>query len=277
MSLAALLATSAHATLADPLKAEYRAPTEDEVKATPALKDHMILDVTPAQGFALDNVDMLRTTVGTQKGRADRAEAKVAAFGDLKPEEVTTRLTRLTELEALDPAKEADKIALAKIETAKREMADANKADLDKANARADRYKGSLDRTLRVEQAQKAIGAAGGNAEALLPHVLNNLKFNETDDGKFTVQVVDGDGNPRIGDAAGNPMTLTQLVEEFKAKDSFAPLFSATGASGGGGAPPGGGGGAPPAGTLKRSEMDNNTKADYIEKHGQQAYLSLAS
>lgn len=276
MALAAMIAASAHAELADPIKGEYRAPTEAEIAANPALKDHMLLDVQPVQGFGLDNVEMLRTTLGREKGRADKAERAAAAFGDLKPEEITAKLEKLGELEALDPAKEADKLAAAKVEAAKREMAAQHEASVKAKDEKINKYRGALDNTLRREQAIKAITEAGGSAEALLPHVLNHLKFNETDDGKFAIQVVDSDGNPRIGDAAGNPMSLTQLVDEFKTKDSFAPLFQASGASGGGAGGTGGGqGGTPPPGGLKKSAMDANAKADYIEKHGQQAYMAL--
>jgi hypothetical protein len=57
--------------------------------------------------------------------------------------------------------------------------------------------------------------------------------------------VVDGKGNPRIGDAQGNPMTIKQLVDELKQDPDFARNFEGSGSSGGG-APrsnAGGGGG----------------------------------
>lgn len=272
MALAAILA--AIDGLPEAIKGEYRPASDSEVQTNPALKGKYLLDVTPADGFRLGNVDGLNTSVQTLTTAKQQLEGKLAKFGDLNPDDVTAKLTRLGELEAIDPAKEADKLVTAKVDAVKRDMTtqfDTERTDL---NGKVGKYRGALDNVLRKGAAIEQISAAGGSVEALLPHVLNNLKFVESDDGKFNVQVVDGDGNTRVGDAAGNPMTVAQLVGEFKSKDAFAPLFSASGQSGGGASPSsgGGGGGAP---GKKRSEMSPNEKADFIAKSGSDAYLNL--
>ncbi len=275
MALAAILASID--SLSEGLKGEYRPASDAEVAANPALKGKFLLDVTPTEGFRLGNVDGLNSQVQKLTGDKTKLEGKLAKFGDLNPEDVTAKLEKLGTLEALDPEKEADKIAQAKVDAALRDQAGKFDTERQSLTGKAQTYRGALDGVLRRGEAIKAITEAGGSTEALLPHILGNLKFNETDDGKFSVQVVDAEGNPRIGDAAGNPMTLEQLVGEYKTKDAFAPLFDASGKSGGGAKGGGQGGGSAPAGGKKKSEMSLNERADYIEQHGQEAYLALAS
>lgn len=271
MALAALIAASSHAALAEAIRGEYRQPTEQELAANPALKDHMILDVTPTSGFGLDNVDQLRSVLGQEKARGDKAESTAAKFRDL-PADAAARLTRLAELEKLDPTAEADKIANTKFEAAKTQLLDQFENEKKPLLERGDKLFSALDKAMRVQAATSAIVEAGGNPDVLLPHVLGSTKFVEKD-GEFSVQVVDEKGNPRIGDSAGGSMTLTQLVTEFKSKEAFAPLFAASGVSGGGGKP--GTGGKAPAAGVKKSEMDLNARAQFIEEHGQEAYLAL--
>lgn len=272
MALAAIIAATTHAGLADPIKAEYRTPTEAEIAANPNLKDHMVLDVSAVNGYGLDNVEALKSNLGREKTRADNAESAAAAFKDL-PKDAAKRLERLAELEKLDPTAEADKIATQKFEAAKAELIAKHEEEKKPLQQRAETLFSELDKAKRVQAATAAIVEEGGNPDVLLPHVLSSTKFVEKD-GKFDVSVVDGEGNVRIGDSNGGPMSLKQLVAEFKSKDAFAPLFSASGKSGGGATGGTGTGGAAPTG-KKKSEMDLNSRAQFIEEHGQEAYLAL--
>jgi hypothetical protein len=67
----------------------------------------------------------------------------------------------------------------------------------------------------------------------LLPHILPFIKVTEQDD-DFTAQVVDAKGNPRIADGQATPMTIAQLVEQFKADEAFGVAFAPSGAAGAG-------------------------------------------
>lgn len=276
MALAALLASSAVAALAEPLKGEYRQPTDAELAANPALKDHMILDVTPASGYGLDNVDQLKKTLGTEKARADKAEGDLAPFKALKvkPEEVASKLEKLGTLEAIDPTKEADRLAEEKARGIKEQLVTAHNDEKKTWTERERTLLSVVDDAKRTQAATSAIVEAGGNPDVLLPHVLGQTKLVEKD-GQFEVQVVDAQGNARIGDASGGLMSLSQLVDEFKAKDAFAPLFEASGKSGGGAKEGGGGGGATGSVRSKADLIDLNAKAAFIEEHGQEAYLAL--
>lgn len=271
MALAALLATTAHAALADPLKGEYRAPTDAEIAANPSLKDHMILDVTPTSGYGLDNVDALKSNLGAANTRAEKAESAAAKFKDL-PADAAARLEKLANLEKIDPTKEADKLAEAKFEAMKGQLIQNHEAEKTDLNKKAEFLTGHLDQAMRVQAATSAIAEAGGNPDVLLPHVLGQTKFEIVDD-KPTVKVIDSAGNARVGDSAGGPMTLSQLVDEFKAKPGFDSLFDASGKSGGGSSNSGGGSNAPTG--KKKSELSLNERADYIEKHGMDGYMAL--
>lgn len=272
--LKALLASSAVAALAEPLKAEYRDPTEAELAANPALKDHMILDVGAEGGYGLDNVDALKKTLGTEKKRADDAEKSLKAFEGV-PADAKAKLAKLEELEKLDPDKEADKIAQAKFDSMKADLVKAHDDEMSPLKERASLLFTELDKSRRQEAATKAIVDAGGNPDVLLPHVLGHTKFVEKD-GQFSVQVIDpASGAPRVADAHGNGMSLVQLVDEFKGKDAFAPLFSASGKSGGGGQPGTGPASQLPGNVRSKADLDLNSKAEYIEKHGMEAYVAL--
>lgn len=281
MALKALLASTAVAALADGLKEQYRNPSDAEIAANPALKDNMILDVTPEAGYGLDNVEKLKQTLGTEKARADNAETKLKPFVDAKidPAKVSQSLERLAELEKIDPTKEADRLAEEKAKGIKDQLVEAHNTEKKGWQTREQKLVGELDKATRIQAATTAIVEAGGNPDVLLPHVLGQTKFVEKEDGTFSVAVVDAQGNPRIGDAGGGAMNLGQLVEEFKAKDSFAPLFQASGKSGGGAQNPGGGGKPANTGAVrsKADLSDLNAKAEFIEEHGQEAYLALPS
>lgn len=272
MALAAILA--AIDSLPDTLKGEYRPATDAEVQANPALKDKFLLDVTPADGFRLGAVDALTTKLSQTTSKLGNIEAKLKTLPEgLSLDDIPNRLSELDTLKALDPVKEADKLAAAKVDAAKTDMAKQFEGERTTLKGAADKYRGALDGVLRRGEAVRAISEAGGSVEVLLPHVLAHTKFVETDDGKFKVDVVDAEGNTRIGDAGGNPMNLDQLVGEFKTKDAFAANFSASGQSGGGAKGGTGGGGGAPA--KKKSEMSLNDRADFIGKHGSDAYLNL--
>lgn len=274
MALAAILASID--TVPEALRTEYRQASEAEVQANPALKDKFLLDVTPTEGFRLGNVDGLTTKLSQTTTKLTGLEAALKTLPEgVKLEDVPSRLSELETLKALDPAKEADKIANHKVEAAKADMAKQFDTERSTLKGAADKYRGALDGVMRRGEAVKAIAEKGGSVEALLPHVLGSTKFTETDDGKFKVDVVDGEGNVRVGDAAGNPMSLDQLVDEFKGKDAFAPLFAASGQSGGGATGGSGGGGGGAITGKKKSELSLNERADFISKHGSNAYLAL--
>lgn len=105
--------------------------------------------------------------------------------------------------------------------------------------------------------------AVQGSAKALLPHLERRLGV-ETRDGKPTVVVLGHDGKLSAA-------TVDELKKEFASDPAFAPLIAGSKASGGGAGGAGKGGGA----AQKRSDMTPVEKREFIQAHGQDAYLKL--
>ena len=104
--------------------------------------------------------------------------------------------------------------------------------------------RGALDKSLIDNVSLKAIEKEEGNSFFLLPHMKNQTKTFQKEDGNFDVQVIDKEGNQRFGDDETTPFTVADLVAEMKANEAFAPAFPNANAGGGGNANAGGGGGS---------------------------------
>lgn len=140
--------------------------------------------------------------------------------------------------------------------------------ELDGARTRADRLQKSLEQHLIRAEATAAIAALGGSPELLLPHVMSQVKVLE-DGEQFVARVLDEQGNLRIGDMKGTPLTIAQLIEEMREKPVFGRAFEAS-KVGGSGAP-----GSSTAGNtskkMKRAEFDAMSpaqKMDFIKAGG---------
>jgi len=253
-------------SLDDSVKSFYK-PTED---------GKYVLDVNPSSGFALENVEGLKSALQKERGKARELEGKVGAFGEVDPSDLKTKLARLEELEALDPSKEADKIAETKVQARIEQMAQKHNKDLEIANGEVNKYKTQLQKLLVDDVAKNAILAAGGDERTvtyMLPHLKASLAVEEKENG-FMTTVMDEYGNPRIGDSAGSPMSVQQLVEEMKATDLWAGAFPGRKKSGGG-TPQTKSGGMPQG--KKRSDFSTQEKTAFIKEHGVEAFMKLPS
>lgn len=103
------------------------------------------------------------------------------------------------------------------------------------------------------------LATAKGKAKLLLPHIKSQTKVVEKD-GKFSVVVVNAQGEPRIN-GKGEPLTIADVVKEMRESDDYASAFEGTG-SGGSGTPPSGARGSK---TVKRSEFDAMNPAQQRE------------
>lgn len=79
----------------------------------------------------------------------------------------------------------------------------------------------------------EAINGAGGKAKKLAEPVSKFVKIVE-ENGELVEQVVDKAGKVRLKDGQGTPMTVADLVEEFKADPDYEVDFAPSGASGSG-------------------------------------------
>ncbi len=266
MALKALITAEEHGKLGDMIKGEYKTVKVGD-------QDMFMLDVTPVNGYELDDVAGLKTALGKERTSKTSLETQLSKFKDLDPDAARAALTELEELKAIDPAKEADKIANTKFENAKSQLTAKHATELTARDERINSLTKTVEELLIDSAATAALAEAKGSVDLLLPHVRKSTRIKE-ENGKFSVEVIDKDGNVRIGDSKGGPMSIAGLVAEMRSSDTFGRAFEGDGKSGSGKQPGSGGGGMPNTG-LKRSQMTPAQKREYQQKHGQEAFLKL--
>lgn len=206
------------------------------------------------------------------KERKDRKELakKIKAWEALgkTAEEISEMLTAADDDAATKNNNKGDTDALLKQHQGKWEK---ERADLLK---RAEVAESSERRAVVSTQLLSALGKLGATEEGLdlLPERLSGrIKYTIEDDERV-IQIVQADGKtPLAGASKDGTATFEDLAKEAMAK--WPSLFKASGTSGSGTRPNQGAGGS--GGQLKRSAMGAKEKSEYIEKHGQTAYLKL--
>lgn len=240
-----------------------------------------VLDVEASDGFELANVGTLQSALSSERSIRGNVEKELQKFGSswdakekkwvhtIDPTKAKQALEKYDEFMSFDPTKEADKIVEAKVNAAKEGLIAQYTGEITSRDERNALLTSTVEELLVTQTARADILAAKGEPELLLPHIAKMTRVSEKD-GRFFVEVIDKDGNVRIGDTKGNPMTIAQLVEEMRGSDVFGRAFEGEGTSGTGKEPHQGG-----PGPLKRSTMTPQQKREYQQKHGQAAYLKL--
>lgn len=153
-------------------------------------------------------------------------------------------------------------------EALEQQLKDRHEAEIKNREERIGSLTHALEESLIDAEASAAIATARGSAALLLPHVKKQVKVFE-EDGRFVAKVVDSNGNPRIGDAKGSPMTIKQLIEEMKFNEIFGRAFEASYARGSGA--PAHGGKSRVVPTITRSQYNEMTppeRAEYFRNKG---------
>lgn len=200
-------------------------------------------------GYSL-SVDGLEDTSGLksalQKERAEREklakQIKAWSATGKTPEEISELLTKLEEEEA----KRAEKAG--EWEKLKAQILESHRKELVKKDEELGRMRSALESNLVDAAATAAIAEMKGIPVLLLPHVKAAVKVAESD-GKYSVQVVDAAGTPRVN-AKGEPLSIKELIEEMRQSEIFGRAFEATGTTGGGAS--GGGGVSGKANPFKK-------------------------
>lgn len=193
-----------------------------------------VVDIAPSAGFELADVSGLKGALGKERKRADKAESTLKKWGDKNPDDVEAALSKLEELNSFDPNKEAEKIAEQKLRSREEQLLKKHAEQVSGFEGKVHNLTSQLENVLVKSAAVEAISKEKGSVDLLLPHVRNSIRVSISDEGSFNYEVVDGMGNPRIGDTKGTPMTIHQLVQEMKSSDTFAVAFQGSGRSGGG-------------------------------------------
>lgn len=254
------------------IRSLYRAGTAEE-----GAEDKFVLDVEPADGFNLENVEGLKTALSSERTEHGKTKAKVKAFEGLDPVKAKEAIAKIEELGTLDPKKDVDRLVEEKVQA---QLTQVNERHTTELEARDKKIKGRdalLRRALVHDAALKAIMAEKGDPDLLLPHVLPSIQLDmeedeETGEVRPKIKVVDAAGNVRIGDSQGNPMKIDQLVGELKKHAKFSQLFEGDGVPGTGDGeggdrhrrPAGGGGDR----SKKLSQLSRKDKSKLISEIG---------
>lgn len=219
--------------------------------------DKFYLAVTKVDGLGLENISGLKSTV--EKLRASekslQTELKTtedalksaqtvhkeytAKYDGIDAEQARSALGKIAEIQDWDgetKVKEAVQLAVTQVEQkAQTKLSEVVKQNTLKVeglqNDLAD-SQSQLQEAIVTTKIIEAISKENGNVEVLMPHVRNQVAMVKDTHGKWRPEVQKADGTPRIGDSAGNDMTIGQLIQEMKSQDIFAGCFSGTNSSG---------------------------------------------
>lgn len=229
-----------------------------------------------------DPIPEPNASAGGAGGATDDAAAKLAALRPKLDALYKERNDLLKRFDGIDP----DQARTALQAQADREKADAEKkgewdrlkAKLTEEHGKAleaergntTRLRGALERQLIRAEAVRAIAAAKGDPDLLLPHVLAATVVVE-DEGDFVARVLDPKekGKHRFN-AKGEFMSIAELVAS-DLRERFPRAFEGSGAAGSGATGSGSGGGGPemvlPADQAKDPQAYRRAKAE-AEKRG---------
>jgi hypothetical protein len=221
--------------------------------------------------YVLEDVTSLRNSMKNAKRERDEARTKAKAVEQWErigksPDEIAELLAdrERQELAKAEKAGEWDKL--------RAQMNDKHQAELKALREELDMTRKSQQQYIFNAEATAAIAAANGNTKLLLPLIRDHVKV-EYEDGRAVTRVVDSKGERRVN-ANGEDMSIADLVAEMRQSDDYAQAFKASGQSGSG-APAnrtsGGAGGQ----VKRRSEMNFEEKAAFIQANGQDGYLKL--
>lgn len=115
-----------------------------------------------------------------------------------------------------------------------------HKSSLEEKDSEIGRLRTAMETEMIDSALTAEIAKQKGIPDLLLPIARRSVKVVKEGDG-YIRKVVDMDGDPRVN-AKGDPMSLSELVTEYRASDVFARAFDGDG-RGGSGAPAGNGGG----------------------------------
>lgn len=212
-----------------------------------------ILDANPINGYAVENVENLKSALGKERTERKSFEKKYnklsEQFKDVDLEELQSDLSSYKEkyekLSTIDPESEAAKLAEEKIKAAEEKISkkleqkqkEWQKLHDTEVGSREDKIKNltSQLKNLMVDNvATNALVEAGivqEHLELILPKVTGAMRLVESENGELTPEIIDAEGSARVR-SDGQNMTVKDLIPELQ--DRWPSSF-ATDSKGGGG------------------------------------------
>ena len=188
------------------------------------------LQVEPVDGYALENVQGLKSSLQKERTSAKALLKKLNAFDGLDAIEAKEAMEQLQ----IGNTKNAEETK-AQIDALKSQLSAKHAKEIETLNSSLSSMREQMSHELIKSKALESLAKHGGNAELLMPHIMTQTKLEELD-GKFSAVVIDTNGDTRISSATNSMdnMTIEELVEQMRNSDTFAPAFSGSGATGSG-------------------------------------------
>jgi len=222
------------------------------------------LKVEGSDGWAFENVKALKSALETERGNATRNAQALKKFEGIDLDEAKAALAKKSVYESHDPTKSIEEAR----EALKKELTSQFQKEKEIEQQRTTKLTGQLEKLLKTDALTKAILAEKGSPTLLVPALQNSVQMRETDTGDLVVKVVGPDGNERVGDSNGSPMTIDQLVKEIKEQPDYQVAFTgvAKGGTGTRTTETGGGTLQTSGGVLKISRGDQEAINNNFEK-----------
>jgi hypothetical protein len=204
------------------------------------------LDVTAVDGLELAEVGKLRSALSKERENNREASDKLKEFEGIDPTKARDAIKKVGEMSNWTP----DQKVKEQMDAVKTQLLDAHGKEKAKLEERLAKLTKQLENAMIDSVATQAIVENKGSVKLLMPHVRGQTRLREID-GKFIVEVIGPDNNPRLSGTQATPMTINELVAEMKTQNDFASAFEGTNASGSGSSGGGSGGGGTNAKTLE--------------------------
>ena len=182
--------------------------------------------------YEIADTAALKSALNKERRRADSAEGvmkKYEKYNDVDLEAAIEALGRIEEFDKGNIDMEAE--VQRKLKAQADQLVAQHSEKLSAANTKSEKLMGKLRKLLVDNEAMKAIEAAKGDVELLLPHVSGRVKVIEADD-DFGIQVLTEQGEPAV-DGEAKPISIEALVKGMVKR--FPSAFKGAGSTGGGG------------------------------------------
>lgn len=190
-----------------------------------------VLTVNPSHGFDLQDINGLKTTVQKLRTEKSDLETRFKPFASVDPELLPKALDtydKVTKGEFTDQQKVEERLK-ARTE----QMAKEHRLELEKREASAKKLKMKLEKEMIESVASRALAEEKGVAALLLPHIQRRTRLRENGD-DYIVEVLTDNGQEVAVNGQGQPLSIQELVREYKASETFGRAFEGTTASGAG-------------------------------------------
>lgn len=199
-------------------------------------KGGFVLDVESVDGFSLEDVAGLKSTVSKTREELKAAKEALKGYSDEEGNllDATKARDALGRIDDLAKAADPERVKAAVAKQLDEQKAESKKL-IDAAVAESKLLESQLHEVLVDRDAMTALSGKTDHAAVLLPHVKSRIRIDRQKDGKRIATVVDEFGNPQLSMKQGSsdPMAIDEFVESMSRQAQFSPFFRGSGASGG--------------------------------------------